>query len=131
MFLSLPSERVTTDIHCVTRWSRLDTVWEGVSVDTLLAGVETQARSVVACFAWGTRRAGQDRALWTDRRVARRLHTAAVDRHHRAVRDVEDVPVLAAKVGTQDVERVARLAADCLDAVDVLRREERVDRAAR
>ena len=35
-FRALPSERVTVDVHCVTRWSKLDTTWEGVSVDTLL-----------------------------------------------------------------------------------------------
>ena len=40
-FRALPSEEVTVDIHCVTKWSKLDTVWEGVSVDTLLEGVET------------------------------------------------------------------------------------------
>src|SRR5215831_21112168 len=34
-FRALPSEPVTADIHCVTRWSKLDTTWEGVSVDTL------------------------------------------------------------------------------------------------
>jgi DMSO/TMAO reductase YedYZ molybdopterin-dependent catalytic subunit len=33
---ALPSENVTVDIHCVTRWSKLGTAWEGVSVDTLL-----------------------------------------------------------------------------------------------
>jgi DMSO/TMAO reductase YedYZ molybdopterin-dependent catalytic subunit len=47
-FLALPSEEVTVDIHCVTRWSKLDTVWRGVSVDTLLDGVETSAEYVVA-----------------------------------------------------------------------------------
>ncbi|HEX2023794.1 MAG TPA: sulfite oxidase-like oxidoreductase [Acidimicrobiales bacterium] len=47
-FLALPSETITTDIHCVTRWSKLDTVWEGVSVDTLLADVETSAEYVIA-----------------------------------------------------------------------------------
>ena len=35
---ALPSETVTRDIHCVTKWSKLDTTWEGVSVDTLLEG---------------------------------------------------------------------------------------------
>src|SRR5436190_15743762 len=40
-FLALPSETVTTDIHCVTKWSKLDTVWRGVSLDTLLDAVET------------------------------------------------------------------------------------------
>jgi len=31
-FLELPRVRVTSDIHCVTRWSRFDNRWEGVSV---------------------------------------------------------------------------------------------------
>src|SRR6202035_2736988 len=39
----LPSETFTVDIHCVTKWSKLDTVWSGVSVDTLLEGVVTSA----------------------------------------------------------------------------------------
>lgn len=29
-FLQLPRQRQVCDIHCVTRWSKLDTVWEGV-----------------------------------------------------------------------------------------------------
>src|SRR3954469_4928271 len=33
---ALPSETVTVDIHCVTKWSKFDTAWTGVSVDTLL-----------------------------------------------------------------------------------------------
>jgi DMSO/TMAO reductase YedYZ molybdopterin-dependent catalytic subunit len=39
-FRALPSETVTVDIHCVTKWSKLDTTWLGVSVDTLLELVE-------------------------------------------------------------------------------------------
>src|ERR1700735_3717014 len=35
-FRALPSQDVTVDIHCVTKWSKLDTAWQGVSVDTLL-----------------------------------------------------------------------------------------------
>ncbi len=42
-FAALPSETVTVDIHCVTRWTKLDTDWRGVSLDTLLADVETAA----------------------------------------------------------------------------------------
>ena len=42
-FRSLPSEMVTVDLHCVTRWSKLGTTWEGVSLDTLFAGLETEA----------------------------------------------------------------------------------------
>src|SRR5258708_10822092 len=29
---ALPSEPITADIHCVTRWSKLDTQWQGGSV---------------------------------------------------------------------------------------------------
>jgi DMSO/TMAO reductase YedYZ molybdopterin-dependent catalytic subunit len=42
-FRQLPSEEITKDIHCETKWSKLDTMWEGVSVDILLEGVETAA----------------------------------------------------------------------------------------
>jgi DMSO/TMAO reductase YedYZ molybdopterin-dependent catalytic subunit len=49
---ALPVEDVTVDIHCVTKWSKLGTHWTGVSVDTLLDGIETSAEYVVA-FADG------------------------------------------------------------------------------
>jgi DMSO/TMAO reductase YedYZ molybdopterin-dependent catalytic subunit len=40
---ALPSETPTVDLHCVTRWSKLDTSWRGVSLDVLLESVETAA----------------------------------------------------------------------------------------
>jgi DMSO/TMAO reductase YedYZ molybdopterin-dependent catalytic subunit len=43
-FHALPHESVTVDIHCVTKWSKFDTVWDGVSLDTLFA--EASARGV-------------------------------------------------------------------------------------
>jgi DMSO/TMAO reductase YedYZ molybdopterin-dependent catalytic subunit len=46
--MALPSEEVTADIHCVTRWSKLDTRWRAVSIDTLLAGITGDARFVLA-----------------------------------------------------------------------------------
>jgi DMSO/TMAO reductase YedYZ molybdopterin-dependent catalytic subunit len=45
---ALPSETITVDIHCVTKWSKLDTTWTGVSVDTLLEHVGTSAEHVTA-----------------------------------------------------------------------------------
>jgi DMSO/TMAO reductase YedYZ molybdopterin-dependent catalytic subunit len=42
-FTALPSEDVTVDIHCVTKWSKLGTTWRGVSLDTLLEDVDTAA----------------------------------------------------------------------------------------
>ncbi len=47
-FQQLPHETITKDIHCVTKWSKLDTNWTGVSVDTLLQGISTTAKYVVA-----------------------------------------------------------------------------------
>lgn len=35
-FLRLPRARLEMDVHCVTRWSKFDTIWEGVSVRTLI-----------------------------------------------------------------------------------------------
>ena len=46
--LALPQETVTVDIHCVTRWSKLGTTWTGVSLDTLLEDVATEADYVSA-----------------------------------------------------------------------------------
>lgn len=36
-FNALPQVRWTRDIHCVTKWTKLDTAWEGVAIDDLLA----------------------------------------------------------------------------------------------
>jgi DMSO/TMAO reductase YedYZ molybdopterin-dependent catalytic subunit len=47
-FMALPQETFTVDIHCVTKWTKLDTTWTGVSIDTLLEGVDTEAEHVVA-----------------------------------------------------------------------------------
>jgi len=40
---ALPAETPVVDLHCVTKWSKFNTRWEGVSLDTLLADVETTA----------------------------------------------------------------------------------------
>ena len=47
-FRELPREAVSVDIHCVTKWSKFDTRWEGVAVDTLLADVRTESEYVLA-----------------------------------------------------------------------------------
>jgi DMSO/TMAO reductase YedYZ molybdopterin-dependent catalytic subunit len=44
---ALPQDEPTVDLHCVTRWSKLATPWRGVSLDTLLADVETAADFVL------------------------------------------------------------------------------------
>lgn len=49
-FQSFPRVKVFADMHCVTRWSRLGNLWEGVSTRELLAGARPrpEARYVVA-----------------------------------------------------------------------------------
>jgi DMSO/TMAO reductase YedYZ molybdopterin-dependent catalytic subunit len=48
-FQALPRVKVYADFHCVTRWSRLDNVWEGVSVREIIerVGVKPEAKFVV------------------------------------------------------------------------------------
>ena len=47
---ALPRKREVVDIHCVTRWSKLDTAWEGVPIRAILdlAGVRPEATHAVA-----------------------------------------------------------------------------------
>jgi DMSO/TMAO reductase YedYZ molybdopterin-dependent catalytic subunit len=49
-FGRLPMSAVTRDIHCVTRWSKFDTTWTGVSIDDILAdaGLEPPTPYVLA-----------------------------------------------------------------------------------
>lgn len=42
-FARLPRKQVTLDIHCVTRWSKLDTGWQGADVQALLAQIKPMA----------------------------------------------------------------------------------------
>ena len=48
-FLGLPQTKVLSDIHCVTRWSRLDNLWEGVSSTdiTNLVEIYPEAKFVI------------------------------------------------------------------------------------
>jgi DMSO/TMAO reductase YedYZ molybdopterin-dependent catalytic subunit len=47
-FNALPQEDITVDIHCVTTWSKLDSHWGGVSLDTLLDGVQLRGGYLTA-----------------------------------------------------------------------------------
>jgi DMSO/TMAO reductase YedYZ molybdopterin-dependent catalytic subunit len=51
--LALPQSTLTVDIHCVTKWTKLDTTWQGVTVDDFLAaaGLElTQPYVLATCY---------------------------------------------------------------------------------
>src|SRR5512139_4342028 len=45
-FLKLPTRSYVADIHCVTKWSKLDTRWTGVDVDTLLEHVDLDPKAM-------------------------------------------------------------------------------------
>ena len=58
-FMQLPAVKVYADFHCVTRWSRLDNVWGGVSTREVarLVGLKPEAKFVVASaydYGWTT-----------------------------------------------------------------------------
>ena len=52
---NLPKTQVRTDVHCVTRWSKLDTLWEGVLFRDFVRYVEFQpeAKFVIAHGEFG------------------------------------------------------------------------------
>ena len=53
-FLRLPAREFVADIHCVTKWSKLDTRWQGVSIDTLLEQIDLDPRvTFVTAFSYG------------------------------------------------------------------------------
>jgi len=49
-FQQLPTVTITTDIHCVTRWSKFDTTWEGPLFRDFITlfGVKPAAKYVIA-----------------------------------------------------------------------------------
>lgn len=54
-FLQLPTTTITTDIHCVTRWSKFDTTWEGVLFRDFveLFGITDNVQHVIAHCDYG------------------------------------------------------------------------------
>jgi len=42
-FTTLPQTERTTDIHCVTKWSKFDTHWRGVTFDDLMKAAELES----------------------------------------------------------------------------------------
>jgi DMSO/TMAO reductase YedYZ molybdopterin-dependent catalytic subunit len=53
--LAVPSVETTVDIHCVTKWSKFDTTWRGVALDTVLdaVGVRPEATHLIEHAEYG------------------------------------------------------------------------------
>ncbi len=54
-FLALPTVQITCDLHCVTRWSKFDSLWEGVLFSDFinLFGLTDKAKFVIAHCDYG------------------------------------------------------------------------------
>jgi len=52
-FQAIGHESLTQDLHCVTKWSKIGTRWGGVSLDTLLADVDTGSAQYVLASSYG------------------------------------------------------------------------------
>ncbi len=54
-FIALPTATITCDIHCVTRWSKFDTAWEGVLFRDFikLFGMKDTTKFVIAHCDYG------------------------------------------------------------------------------
>lgn len=52
---AMPTVTLTTDIHCVTKWSKFDTVWRGVRIKDLCAraGLDPDATHLMAHAEYG------------------------------------------------------------------------------
>ena len=85
-FRALPTKEVTADIHCVTRWSKLDTTWEGVPFRTLLEHIPTlkpEAKFVLAhCEQGFTANVPLDVLLDDDVLLAYRYEGKELDPEH-------------------------------------------------
>src|SRR5216117_875225 len=70
-FRKLPAETITVDIHCVTRWSKLGTHWEGVSLDTMFVDIKTDASHTLVHSYGATPQIFLWKISWTSRRGSR------------------------------------------------------------
>ena len=83
--LALPRTTIKTDIHCVTKWSKFDTEWEGVSIDDFLEskGIDPPADFVMAfCDGGYTTNLPFEDLAGGKGMVAFRYDGDALDPHH-------------------------------------------------
>ena len=83
---ALPTETITRDIHCVTKWTHLDMVWTGVSLDVLFEVVRPTGDYLACTATAATRPTSRSRTPPTARRGSRRRTTASRSRRSTAAR---------------------------------------------
>ena len=83
--MALPQTEVTVDIHCVTKWSKFDTTWVGVTIDDFLdeAGLEaTQPYAWVTTFTDYTTNLPAEDVLYERAIVAHTFEGEQLDPEH-------------------------------------------------
>lgn len=83
--MALPQTDLTTDFHCVTRWSKLDVQWRGIRVPDLVQQVrlKPEARAVlVHCYGGYTTNLTLDDFLRTENILAHTLFNQPLPREH-------------------------------------------------
>ncbi|NYJ30459.1 sulfite oxidase-like oxidoreductase [Galbitalea soli] len=82
-FHELGLEEIHTDIHCVTRWSKLGTSWRGVSLDRVLDGLDVAGRFAMAgCYGGYTTNVPVDDLLGGKAWIATEFEGAPLDPEH-------------------------------------------------
>lgn len=114
-YLALPRVQVFADFHCVTRWSRLGNVWEGVSVHEIAqrVGIQPQAKFVIATgYDWGwTTNLPLHDFLAPDALIADRHDGEPLDPDHGAPARLM-IPLLYAWKSAKWLRRIDFVAAD-------------------
>jgi DMSO/TMAO reductase YedYZ molybdopterin-dependent catalytic subunit len=83
--MGLPQTTTSVDIHCVTKWSKFDTTWQGVTIDDFLAaaGLELSQPFVMAmCYTGYTTNLPSDDVLGGKAMVAHTFNGEPLDREH-------------------------------------------------
>jgi DMSO/TMAO reductase YedYZ molybdopterin-dependent catalytic subunit len=82
-FLALPAEDITTDLHCVTKWSKLGTHWQGVPLETFFADVDSAADyALVHSYGGYTTNLPLEDLLGGQAWIAHRYDGAGLDPEH-------------------------------------------------
>lgn len=83
--LALPQREWKTDIHCVTRWSKLDTVWQGVWLDDIFAQTDVKPGAkflLASCYGGYTTNIPLDEVLNKQAMIAHTFDGRALPREH-------------------------------------------------
>ena len=84
-FMELPRMTVRADFHCVTRWSRLDNLWEGVSFKEIskVTSIQAEAKYVTfSCFGGYTTSLALEALMADDVLLAHHHDGRPLDREH-------------------------------------------------